>query len=137
MKPTTVVNAQQTLTGEGLVIGQPEAARVGQDVLDAGGNAVDAAVAAGLAAGVAAIGACGIGGYGGHVVIALGGKVTAMTSIPRRRTRPAPTCSHLMKTAPFATAEMRADGCRQACRERWRDCTWPRIVTRRYRSARC
>ncbi|AMY09502.1 Gamma-glutamyltranspeptidase precursor [Luteitalea pratensis] len=78
MKPTTVVNAQQTPTGQGLVIGQPEAARVGQDVLDAGGNAVDAAVAAGLAAGVAAIGACGIGGYGGHVVIALGGKVTAI-----------------------------------------------------------
>ena len=60
------------------MIGQPEAAQVGQDVLDAGGTAVDAAVAAALAAGVVALGACGIGGYGGHMVIAQGGKLTAI-----------------------------------------------------------
>src|SRR5829696_6726256 len=76
--PTTVLNGRQTANRQGFVIGQPEAARVGQEVLEAGGNAVDAAVAAALAAGVAAIPACGIGGYGGHAVIALGGKVTAI-----------------------------------------------------------
>ena len=78
LRPATVVNGGQRGSGQGFVIGQPEAARVGQDVLEAGGNAVDAAVAAGLAAAVAAIAACGIGGYGGHMVIAQGGKVTAI-----------------------------------------------------------
>ena len=75
---TTVGHAGQAGSGQGFVIGQPEAARVGQEVLAAGGNAVDAAVAAALAAGVAALPACGIGGYGGHMVIAIGGKVTAI-----------------------------------------------------------
>lgn len=74
----TVMNGQRAAIGQGLVIGQPEAEQVGQQVLDAGGNAVDAAVAAALAAGVAALPACGIGGYGGHMVIALGAKVTAI-----------------------------------------------------------
>jgi gamma-glutamyltranspeptidase/glutathione hydrolase len=55
---------------KGCVTGQPEAAQVGADVLAAGGNAVDAVVAAALTAGVVAVPACGIGGYGGHMVIA-------------------------------------------------------------------
>jgi gamma-glutamyltranspeptidase/glutathione hydrolase len=63
----------------GLVTGQPEAGKVGNEVLAAGGNAVDAAVAAALVAGVVAVPSCGIGGYGGHMVIATGdGKVTAI-----------------------------------------------------------
>jgi gamma-glutamyltranspeptidase/glutathione hydrolase len=78
LTPTSVVNGGQTRKGEGFVIGQPEAARVGHEMLEAGGNAVDAAIAAGLAAGVAAIPACGIGGYGGHMVMAVAGRVTAI-----------------------------------------------------------
>jgi gamma-glutamyltranspeptidase/glutathione hydrolase len=63
----------------GRVVGQPEAARAGADVLAAGGNAVDAAVTAALVAGVVAVQQCGIGGYGGHLVIAQpDGKVTAI-----------------------------------------------------------
>jgi gamma-glutamyltranspeptidase / glutathione hydrolase len=63
----------------GLVLGQPEGAAVGMDVLAAGGNAVDAAVTAALVAGVVAVPMCGIGGYGGHMVIAKpGGKVSAI-----------------------------------------------------------
>jgi gamma-glutamyltranspeptidase/glutathione hydrolase len=64
----------------GRVIGQPEAARVGMQVLADGGNAVDAIAAAALVAGVVAVPLCGIGGYGGHLVIALPGgkKVTAI-----------------------------------------------------------
>jgi gamma-glutamyltranspeptidase/glutathione hydrolase len=62
-----------------LVNGQPHAAKAGMDVLAAGGNAVDAAVAAALVAGVVAVPSCGIGGYGGHMVIAkLDGTVTAI-----------------------------------------------------------
>ena len=52
-------------------MGNPIAARVGEKILSSGGNAVDAIVAAALTAGVAAPNQCGIGGYGGHMVIAL------------------------------------------------------------------
>jgi gamma-glutamyltranspeptidase/glutathione hydrolase len=63
----------------GRVVGQPEAARAGADVLAAGGNAVDAAVTAALVAGVVGVHLCGIGGYGGHLTIGLpDGKVTAI-----------------------------------------------------------
>ncbi len=44
-----------------------------------GGNAVDAAVAAALVAGVVAVSQCGIGGYGGHLVVGLpDGKVSSI-----------------------------------------------------------
>jgi gamma-glutamyltranspeptidase/glutathione hydrolase len=55
---------------KGLVNGQPEAAETGQAVLAAGGNAVDAVVAAALVAGVVAVPSAGIAGYGGHMVVA-------------------------------------------------------------------
>lgn len=76
----TAAEPPPTGQGVGRVVGQPEAARVGADVLAAGGNAVDAAVAAALTAGVVAVHQCGIGGYGGHLVIASadGAKVTAI-----------------------------------------------------------
>jgi gamma-glutamyltranspeptidase/glutathione hydrolase len=54
----------------GLVIGHVEAAEAGNAMLAAGGNAVDAAVTAALVAGVVALPMAGIGGYGGHLVIA-------------------------------------------------------------------
>jgi gamma-glutamyltranspeptidase / glutathione hydrolase len=54
----------------GLVLGQPQGAKAGGEVLAAGGNAVDAAVTAALVAGVVAVPSCGIGGYGGHLVLA-------------------------------------------------------------------
>lgn len=62
------------------IVGQPVAAEAGARVLAAGGNAVDAAVAAALVAGVVAVQHCGPGGYGGHMVIAIPrtGKVTAI-----------------------------------------------------------
>src|SRR5207245_9695043 len=72
--------AQPSTKRTGRVIGHPEAAQVGAEVLEAGGNAVDAAVAAALVAGVVGIHQCGIAGYGGHLVIALpeGPKVVAI-----------------------------------------------------------
>jgi gamma-glutamyltranspeptidase/glutathione hydrolase len=73
-----VIALTQSPDGKGFVIGQPDAARVGTDFLNEGGNAIDAAVAAALAAGTVAPAACGIGGYGGHMMIARRGKVTAI-----------------------------------------------------------
>src|SRR5262245_40684380 len=65
---------------KGGVEGQPAAAEVGRKVLADGGNAVDAIVAAALAAGVAAPQMCGPGGYGGHMTLALdnGQTITAI-----------------------------------------------------------
>lgn len=53
-----------------LVIGHPQAAEAGNAVLADVGNAVDAVVTAALVAGVVAVPLTGIGGYGGHLVIA-------------------------------------------------------------------
>jgi gamma-glutamyltranspeptidase/glutathione hydrolase len=59
----------------GCVAGHPEGAQAGLEVLAAGGNAADAIVTAALVAAVVDIQMCGIGGYGGHMVIARhGGK---------------------------------------------------------------
>jgi gamma-glutamyltranspeptidase/glutathione hydrolase len=71
----------------GAVVGEPTAAKVGGEILARGGNAVDAAVAAALAAGVAAPHQCGPGGYGGHMTIAMAGK--KVTSIDFNSRAPA------------------------------------------------
>jgi gamma-glutamyltranspeptidase/glutathione hydrolase len=64
---------------KGLVIGQAEGAAAGNATLASGGNAVDAVVTAALVAGVVALPSTGIGGYGGHVVVAKpDGKVFAI-----------------------------------------------------------
>jgi len=59
--------------GFGQVVGDPEAARVGGNVLRNGGNAIDAIVAGSFAAAVTAVGHTGIGGYGGAATIATEG----------------------------------------------------------------
>jgi gamma-glutamyltranspeptidase/glutathione hydrolase len=67
------------ISNAGAIVGQAQAAEEGLRVLSSGGNAVDAAVTAALVAGVVALPSCGIGGYGGAMVIALAnGKVTAI-----------------------------------------------------------
>ncbi len=78
--PTGVFSqARQDGEARGRVAGPPAAARAGEEVLAAGGNAVDAAVTAALVSAVVSIHQCGIGGYGGHMVIApVGRKITAI-----------------------------------------------------------
>src|SRR5688572_19501197 len=57
----------------GAVVGERTAAKIGETILRDGGNAVDAAIAAAFAAGIATPHNCGVGGYGGHAMIALAG----------------------------------------------------------------
>jgi gamma-glutamyltranspeptidase / glutathione hydrolase len=66
--------------GHGVVSGEPAAEKAGIQVLARGGNAVDAIVCGALAAAVASPHHTGIGGYGGHMILALanGRKVTAI-----------------------------------------------------------
>jgi gamma-glutamyltranspeptidase/glutathione hydrolase len=66
---TRAFGAAPGLNDRGIVIGYPGANEAGAEILAAGGNAVDAIVAAALAAGVVALPSCGIGGYGGHMII--------------------------------------------------------------------
>jgi len=78
--PRLTFAAEQSDAPRGLVAGQLKAAEVGNKVLRDGGNAIDAAIAAALVAGVTVPNGCGIGGYGGHMIIALqrGKKITAI-----------------------------------------------------------
>jgi len=63
----------------GAVVGEPVAAKIGETILADGGNAIDAAIATAFAAGITSPSKCGIGGYGGHAIVALAnGKVTAI-----------------------------------------------------------
>jgi gamma-glutamyltranspeptidase/glutathione hydrolase len=70
----------QSKSPKGTVIGEEIGAKVGERILAEGGNAIDAAVAAALTSCVATPSRCGIGGYGGHMTIALksGKKVTSI-----------------------------------------------------------
>ena len=64
----------------GAVVGENEGMRVGRRILAQGGNAVDAIIAAALAASVAAPSRSGIAGYGGHMILAVdrGRKISAI-----------------------------------------------------------
>lgn len=79
----------------GLVTGHPDAATAGNAVLAAGGNAVDAAVAAALVVGVTALPSTGIGGYGGHLVLARPDGTTA--AIDFNTTAPAAATAEMFR----------------------------------------
>ena len=65
--------------GAVVAAGARTSALCGHDILEQGGNAIDAAVAAALCAAVVEPGACGIAGYGAHLTIArANGQVTCI-----------------------------------------------------------
>ncbi|MGB8019559.1 MAG: gamma-glutamyltransferase, partial [Pseudolabrys sp.] len=71
-RPSAIVPAQTILAHNGMVVAQEQrSARIGIEILDRGGNAVDAAVAVGFALAVTYPRAGNIGG-GGFMVIHLG-----------------------------------------------------------------
>ncbi len=71
LRPSGWSTEAGTKSSGGAIAGEPTAARIGQDILDSGGSAIDAILSAALAAAVVSPHNCGIGGYGGHMVITL------------------------------------------------------------------
>jgi gamma-glutamyltranspeptidase/glutathione hydrolase len=65
---TNSITASQTFEA---ISGEETGAAVGLKILREGGNAIDAAVGAALASCAATPARCGIGGYGGHMMVAL------------------------------------------------------------------
>src|SRR6476469_3826439 len=87
-RPSVLTPAQTITAGNGMVVAQEQrAARIGIEILDRGGNAVDAAVAVGFAVAVTYPRAGNIGG-GGFMVIHLA-KANRDTTIDYRETAPA------------------------------------------------
>jgi gamma-glutamyltranspeptidase/glutathione hydrolase len=88
--PVTAARIEAVAARQGMVVAQEgRAARIGVEVLEQGGNAVDAAVATGFALAVTYPRAGNIGG-GGYMVIHFAGGQTA-TAIDYRETAPAAT----------------------------------------------
>lgn len=73
-------SAQPSAITAGAIRGEPTAEKVGLKILAQGGNAVDATVAAALVAAIVVPHQTGIGGYGGHMTLAVdqGRKVTSI-----------------------------------------------------------
>ena len=87
-RPSAIVPAQTILAHNGMVVAQEQrSARIGIEILDRGGNAVDAAVAVGFALAVTYPRAGNIGG-GGFMLIHLG-KTGEDAAIDYRETAPA------------------------------------------------
>ena len=94
-----VLLAKRSASTQGHVVGEPAAEKVGMQVLADGGNAIDAIVAAALAAAVAAPHQTGIGGYGmsavfaidgGKRIVAIDGNSTAPAAMRADTFRPGP-----------------------------------------------
>ncbi|MGZ4987231.1 MAG: gamma-glutamyltransferase, partial [Limisphaerales bacterium] len=56
----------------GIIVGDVEGVKAANNIFAQGGNAIDAAVAAAFVAGISSPSKCGIGGYGGSIMIGQG-----------------------------------------------------------------
>ena len=86
-----------TSNTNGAITGDAFGDVVGQQILDEGGNAVDAVVAAAFVAAVTSLSNCGIGGYGGHMTIGLANGQTS--SIDFNGTAPAAITADLFESS--------------------------------------
>ena len=115
----------------GMVVAQEgRAARIGVEVLEQGGNAVDAAVAIGFAMAVTYPRAGNIGG-GGYMVIHLAGASTptSRSTIARPRRRRPPATSSSTRRARPTRASRAIRRSRSACPARSRGWRWRRSAT--------
>ena len=80
--------------------GHPLGARAGHEILQAGGNAVDAAVAAMLALCVVIPGSVGLGGYGGSAVIFRGDDKRKITAVDFDSCAPLAYCDGVVTADP-------------------------------------
>jgi gamma-glutamyltranspeptidase/glutathione hydrolase len=91
--------AAQETQSAGVVSGEPTAEKAGLKILAEGGNAVDAAVAAAFVAAVVVPHQTGIGGYGGHMTLALNiGDAPKITSIDFNSMAPAAAQTDMFPT---------------------------------------
>jgi gamma-glutamyltranspeptidase/glutathione hydrolase len=92
----------------GWVEGHPEGDEAGRAILAAGGNAVDAAIAAALVVAVVSPYHCGVGGYGGHMIVATGDGKT-VSAIDYNTTAPAAATPNMFPAGPDGKAKDQAN----------------------------
>ena len=96
--PRAALGHPRREVGKGVVSGHLQGAAAGQRIMEDGGNVVDGIVAATLVAGVVDIAACGPGGYGGHMTIAMANRPVRV--IDFNSTAPAAARHDMFDTAP-------------------------------------
>lgn len=100
---------EQPSVFSGAIVGEPTAAKIGLQVLQSGGNAVDAIVTAALVAAVVSPQNCGIGGYGGHMTLALANK-RKVTCIDFNSAAPAAATAGMFQSTEKGSARSNEHG---------------------------